>query len=483
MALLAVAASAILLRLAAWVAFPNILWPDEVFQSLEPAHRAVFGYGIIPWEFRVGTRSWILPGAIAGVMRAASVFSSGTGYLALIAAALTFLSLAPVVSAFVIARRDHGVGPAVVAAVACAGWFELVFFAPKALTEVAAGNLLVPALALLPAPQGAVSPRRSAAAGVLLGLVVALRIQLAPAVLVAAAWACRREARARWRPLIGGMVPVLLAAGLLDAFTWSYAFHSYARSIWVNLVEGRSRMYGVQSPDAYLRMIAAVWSWALVPLLALAAVGTRRRPGMLVAAVAVFATHSVLAHKEYRFVYPAIVLVVVLAALGTGDLIASVRDRARARWIAGVTMAAAVAAWTGTSMARATGFRSDDVMIGLGPRGGLWRRQASAVEAFELFRDDPGVCGIGLAGIPWYLTPGYATLHRNVAIREASTAAELAAALPYVNAVLAAPGVTPGPPTRRVHCWADGVCLFSRPGRCAADAGYDLNDRIRKRGE
>src|SRR6185312_5525190 len=40
----------------------GIFWPDEIFQSLEQAHRVVFGYGFIPWEFQQGARSWLFPG-------------------------------------------------------------------------------------------------------------------------------------------------------------------------------------------------------------------------------------------------------------------------------------------------------------------------------------------------------------------------------------------------------------------------------------
>ena len=62
---------AIVLPLAAiwWAAFAwgtrGVFWPDEVHQSLEQAHRLVFGYGFVPWEYQLGARSWILPGLLA----------------------------------------------------------------------------------------------------------------------------------------------------------------------------------------------------------------------------------------------------------------------------------------------------------------------------------------------------------------------------------------------------------------------------------
>src|SRR6185369_14224273 len=50
------------------VAEHGVVWPDEVYQSLEQAHRLVFGFGFLPWEFDVGARSWVFPGLLAAPM-------------------------------------------------------------------------------------------------------------------------------------------------------------------------------------------------------------------------------------------------------------------------------------------------------------------------------------------------------------------------------------------------------------------------------
>lgn len=73
---------ALLLRVSVAFAFPNIFWPDEIFQTLEPAHRLSYGNGIVSWEFRIGTRSWVFPGVLAGVMRLTDWMGDGSsGYL------------------------------------------------------------------------------------------------------------------------------------------------------------------------------------------------------------------------------------------------------------------------------------------------------------------------------------------------------------------------------------------------------------------
>lgn len=46
-----------------------VLHPDEIMQYLEPAHRLAFGNGISYWEYFYGARSWLVPGAVAGVLK------------------------------------------------------------------------------------------------------------------------------------------------------------------------------------------------------------------------------------------------------------------------------------------------------------------------------------------------------------------------------------------------------------------------------
>src|SRR3954462_8377900 len=114
-ALLVIAAVALAVRLAVAFAMPNQLWPDEIYQSLEQAHRVVFGRGIVPWEYRDGTRSWLFPGVLAGIMAAVGlVASSAAAYLMAIAAFLSAIALAPGDAAFRWAERTVGLRGAII---------------------------------------------------------------------------------------------------------------------------------------------------------------------------------------------------------------------------------------------------------------------------------------------------------------------------------------------------------------------------------
>jgi hypothetical protein len=68
---------ALLVRVTAIIAFPSLLHPDENFQLFEQGHRWFFGNGMVPWEFRLGTRSPVMPFPLALTFKAAEPIVGG----------------------------------------------------------------------------------------------------------------------------------------------------------------------------------------------------------------------------------------------------------------------------------------------------------------------------------------------------------------------------------------------------------------------
>ena len=335
---------AVLLRLCPVIFWPSLDWGDEVYQALEPAHRLVFGTGLVTWEFVAGIRSWILPGAISVVFAAARAIGAGPAvYLPAVAICAALLSLVPVVFTFAWCRREFGVWPAVAAAAVVAVTPEMVYFGARTLAEVVAAHVLIGAVFLLQegkeekpfffekknqktfGPRAYALPQRvrqnakvfgfffpkkkdflSLLAGALLGLACALRPQIAPAALVIFAWPGTQR---RWPILCGGAV-MLAAAALLDWVTLGAPGASIWRYALVNL-HGASASFGVQPWYYFLLAEAAVWGAALPVPVALCLWGARRWALPLVAALAVIALHMAIGHKEHRFIYPALALCAV----------------------------------------------------------------------------------------------------------------------------------------------------------------------------
>ena len=156
-----VLALAFAVRAAVALAGDFVLHPDEIMQYLEPAHRLAFGNGVVYWEYFYGARSWLVPGAVAGVLKLFDAVGLGQPWWYVDGVKLVFcaLSLAIPVGMYGFARRHFGEAAARVALVAGAFWYELAGFAHKPLTEFVAAAPLVGLLALF-----ACTPRRTARA-------------------------------------------------------------------------------------------------------------------------------------------------------------------------------------------------------------------------------------------------------------------------------------------------------------------------------
>ncbi|MBZ0214976.1 MAG: hypothetical protein K8F25_00345, partial [Fimbriimonadaceae bacterium] len=132
-------------RMIIAVLFPSAYHPDETFQYWEQGYRLAFGYGIVPWEYRTGIRSWIVPGFLASIMSVVDYLGgSGVVWRAVIQFILSACSLSIVLTAFFWAKKLSGIGAAILAGFITSIWFELIYFSGKPLTEVMAAATLFP---------------------------------------------------------------------------------------------------------------------------------------------------------------------------------------------------------------------------------------------------------------------------------------------------------------------------------------------------
>jgi phosphatidylinositol glycan class B len=453
-ALAAIVSGALVVRIVIALAFPNEAWPDEIFQTQEQAHRLAFGYGIVPWEFRDGARSWLLPGALAVIFKIAGPLYRQAGVVV-----LSLLSLIPVWGCYrtVHEKREPtgSVWPAVIAAVAVAAWFELIYFAPKALSEVVAAHLLCGAV-YLSGRAASRSARRLVIAGILGALAVGLRIHLAPAILVlsvAVVLSSRRHAQ----PFLAGLVLTVLAIGMLDWATWGAPFASYLRAIQFNLIEGRAQFWGTAPWWAYLALFATNWSAVGIGVVLLALIGARRDPIPLLLALIVLLTHSGIGHKEYRFATPVLLLTIYSAGLGLGNLAAATHRT----WLMAITLAL----WCGGSLylARELHTAKTTLSITLLPPAWQFEGGRAGLTALGRLRRVEPLCGVGLIGVPWYLTGGYTWLHRNVPMLEVQNWSVFRSEARAFNAAVAPENIALPAPFEKGDCEA-GLCIWQRTG-------------------
>jgi phosphatidylinositol glycan class B len=316
--------TALAIRLLVAVVFPNNYAPDEIFQYLEQAHRLVFGQGVVPWEFQVGLRSWLIPLLLAGPMALAhSVTPAPLAGLMLIRVLLCMASLPIVWCATKWGERFHGSRGAWTAGLLAAIWPDLWLMAPHPLEEALSADFLVPAIYLVEASRGQSSLRHVPQAGLLLGLAFALREQLAPAVAIAGIFLCGRDAR-RWLLAVSIAAIPVLCVGVLDWFTWGQMFRSFWMNIYLNIVLGvASHFFDSSPPTYYVLNLCYDWLWGALLVAYFAWQGGRKLPVAGLAALATIAVHCCIGHKELRFIFPATALLIPLAGVGLAGVCAN----------------------------------------------------------------------------------------------------------------------------------------------------------------
>ena len=454
------------LRLVPILVDPSINWWDEVFQTIEPAHRLVYGYGLVPWEFQLGMRSWLLPGLVTGLMEGARLFGDGPDYyLPIIAGSFALLASAPVICCFLWARRWFGLAGALAAGAVVVVAPELVYFGARALSEVVAAHLLLIGIYLLEPRVLPEAPRRLFVAGLLLGLVCLLRVQLAPAVAVVGLCAGWGGWRARFPWLLAGGVIAIALGAALDWVTLGYPLASLWRNFLYNILSGVSSGFGTEPWSYYVLGEIGLWNGGTIFLLIAAALGARRIPVIAAAAAAILIVHSGIAHKEYRFIYPAVLMLMVLAGLGVGQLTewgaGWLRSRGAPRALGGAICAVLLLGYFGLLMLR---LWTSDTMLALRHR--VHDNLLAATFVSRL----PSFCGLGLygeKGLDWARYGGYTYLHRPVPTYWPEDDAELAASAPAFDILLytAAPPASLGFET--IRCFGNS-CVARRPGACEA---------------
>ena len=485
-----VLAAAIRLPLAFW---PNILHPDEIFQSIEPAWRMLGHDGIVAWEWRYGMRGWLLPSLLAGPIGLGDWLApGGTGAFVAPRLVVALASLSIVASAWGFGSRISRTH-AIIAAFVAAIWFELVSFAPHTLSEPLATAVILPAALLV--TRTIASRTDLVIGGVLLALGVVLRFQYAPAIAPLALGACWSHWR-RLIPLIAGGAVGLTIGAVADAAQGAVPFAWVIANIEQNLLYDRAAGFGVSPPTTYLYNFWTMWLAALGLLLLAIRQGWRHAPLLLATAVTNLAFHSLIGHKEYRFIFLSVAIFVIIAALGSADWIIRWRSATRVRppWAQKFwpqkswALPVAAAGWGLVSAAlAATGTMPEN-----------WMSGTQAAQLSQDVRRDPALCGLALYDAPIGQLPGHERVSGRSPIYvfrpdDPAVSGDIAAtarkAVPAFNRILSRRDATGDLPTgfAQRDCASvegDQICVFARSGGCAASAAapFDVNEVLARVG-
>lgn len=439
-----------------WIA-PGVPHPDQIYQYYEPAYRLLTGDGIVTWEWREGIRGWLLPTVIALPMAAGRLIG-GTFGLQLPNIAMAALSTTIIWTAWRLGtkRSDNA---ALAASVVAATWYSLIYFAPRTLSEPIATAMLFPAALWL--ADSSATIRKLMAAGALVALAVIVRPHYGPAAAVLVFVALGRRLPGAIVPVAIGGFAALACGALADLAQGQTPLAWVFQNVQANIVEDKASTYGTEPPGFYLVHWWNAWGWWTPAIVIGFVLGWRTSPALAAAALVNVALHSLIGHKEVRFVFLSEAAIVVLAAIGLAGMVE--------RWK--LSPALPVAAWIAASMLAATS--REDV--------GTWRNNRPGMLAFAALRHDPQACGLALVGAGFGEVPGRSHLPDGLpmaqfADRDPRVGDPRVAFAPFAGSYnrVFAPQSTPPAGYRAVLCANDRVepyCLMARPGGCVARPG------------
>lgn len=410
--LLALALGA-MLRVRLALTDDGLYWPDEIYQSLEPAHRLVFGYGLVAWEFIEGARNWALPGLVAGLMEVARALGLNTpaGYLGLVKGCFALLGTAGAWGSYRLART-YGAVPLAAAAGACLMALGAVplYFGPRAMSENASALPVVLGLSIALAPDAS---RRALGVGAsLLGLAVMLRLQTGIfCVGLLAILAARRQWREA-RFALGVLAVWAVLFGLLDRLTWGDWFHSARVYLEFNVIQQGGSGWGTAPPSYYTRALLKSMMGVSLVAAGLSLLALRRARSLAALVIAFYVLHAAQPHKELRFLLPMFPLFAALAGVGLDVVL---RDWSTERVRALLALSVAAVSFGSAGLASRLTFGELGQYESTRPQVSAYDDSGPINRLLEVAGQREDVCGLKIeapAHLAW--TGGYSYFHRRV---------------------------------------------------------------------
>lgn len=301
-------------RLIVWHYFPYMAHPDEVFQYYEQAYRVVYGYGIIPWEYVYGIRSWLIPFSLAGILEIGRFIGFDTPdlYIPFVAILLSALSLVLPLGMYRLAQHILDEEGAIIAFFFGLFWWHFLYFAHKPMPGILATYALVWCFVFL---FRQASLKNLLICGLLAGLVLVLRYQLAPVFGILGLFAIIRLGWSVW-PAFLSSITVIVLAGLLDMWTWDVFLFSFVENFRLNFAYDISSVFGMYSWGFYIEELTRQTAGLGILALFGTILVLKTSWPIVVAVIAGVAALHIPAHKEFRFIVWALpVLFIALAAV------------------------------------------------------------------------------------------------------------------------------------------------------------------------
>ncbi|MFH1403145.1 MAG: glycosyltransferase family 39 protein [Candidatus Altiarchaeota archaeon] len=289
---------------------------DNLYQLLEPAHRMVFGYGFVPWEYVHGMRSMLQPTLIALVFKLG--FNIGfTGVNSIVFINRIIITICSMALLYIIYEASSVVYGRK------AGFYSLFFGVFSGLLWVwsADTSSTIPAtlfttlsMLLFYRAWNEGSGNNYFISGISMGVAFMFRFDSMLFIVPLTLFTLAGKKYKNIGFFVRGMVVMLALQGVLDYITWGSFLHSPISFVSQNLYHSKSSLFGTHPPYFYVVVLALHMS-----CLFLLPYAVERKPGFIFLSMSLvffFLAYSLVPHKEMRFMVPALPLLFIIAGRG-----------------------------------------------------------------------------------------------------------------------------------------------------------------------
>lgn len=381
----------------------HIFYPDEVYQVLEPAYRLIHGHGLIVWDFAHGLRSWLIPG-IAGLPLLVSQsvgFNQPDQYHLIVQLMAVTLSLCVIPAGYYIVRNIHNNSVlALLAGFILATWYELIYFSPRFYSELLAIYLFSFAAWLMLQPRDSFLIRFGGGFFGFLG--VLLRPQYGIILLPVGLYILWKRNILKPSVIAGSFVSLSLY-GLVDWITIGYPLASLWNNYALSFRLGISEVFGTQSIEYYFQTVLATSLGIVLTIFLAWNYGKARY--LWFSFIGLFLLHSLIPHKEYRFILILVPIWIMLSVIGIWEY--SKNKVSIKSLVYGLIILSIIVSYGFIS----SNFTSHHVVYPMS----LLSREPLILEANQLSLNDQ-VCGVYFPHRHWTTTPGHYYFNENIPI-------------------------------------------------------------------
>lgn len=285
-------------------------WPDEIFQTLEPAHNFLFGKGSMIWEFGFQARSFLYPFIISFFLFLYYLFSNSTEgiyfYFRILISILFFISILKIYFSF-LKNREENFLSTFLFLIIIGLMPTLYYFGFRTLTESISTAIIAYIIFHLELNIEKLNKTNILYYSIILSSMYGIRFQTGLFFIVFYPLFSIKLIQSKKEKLIFnfliGAILGLIIYGISDFLAYKFPFISTYNYIYYNLVKKISLNFGTEPWYYFIKVIVNDFSILLVFIGIGIFNSFKDFYSTIFGLLFFFIAHSFIAHKEARFIF------------------------------------------------------------------------------------------------------------------------------------------------------------------------------------